>query len=186
MRRDFLVLVSPLARTDRHTATLAGRGGTLAGSPKSTCSHRSARASSVRTPVHSDSITYAWVRGPAACAAAVTAVACASVMLRLGRPSRPGGVPVSAETFRSTRFLACALVIARVSARCAIATVALLRVAASAASALVDVGDVQVPQPHMADHHQQRLEDVLILRTVFGSRPGRPPVSQSSQHRRTV
>ena len=59
MRREVLVLVSPLARTDRHTATLAGRGGTLSGSPKSTCSHRSARASSVRTPVHSDSITYA-------------------------------------------------------------------------------------------------------------------------------
>jgi ABC transporter len=62
VRRDVLVFVSPLARTDRHTATLAGRGGAQSRSPKSTCFHRSARASSVRTPVHSDSITYAWVR----------------------------------------------------------------------------------------------------------------------------
>ncbi|HVB43093.1 MAG TPA: hypothetical protein VNF47_10365 [Streptosporangiaceae bacterium] len=61
-------------------------------------------------------------------------VACASVMLRLGLPPWPGGVPVSADTFRSTRFFACARVIARVSARCAIAAVELLRVAATAAS----------------------------------------------------
>ena len=77
--------------------------------------------------MHSDSIAYAWIRGPAALAAAVTAVAWARVMLRLGRPCCPGGVPVSTDTFRSTRFLACALVIARVRARCAIATVELLR-----------------------------------------------------------
>ncbi len=40
-------------------------------------------------------------------------------MLRLGLPSLPGGVPLRADTFRSTRFLACARVIARVSASCA-------------------------------------------------------------------
>jgi hypothetical protein len=119
VRREVLVLVSALARTDRHTATLAGRGGTLAGSRKSTCSHRRARAPTVRSP--------------AAFAAAVSATAWARVMLRLGLPCCPDGVPVSAETFRSTRFLACALVIARVSARCAIATVELLRDAATAA-----------------------------------------------------
>jgi len=44
-------------------------------------------------------------------------------MLRLGLPCRPGGVPVSADTFSKTRFLAWARVIARVTARCAIPTV---------------------------------------------------------------
>ena len=35
VRRDFSVLVSPWARTDRHTAALAGMGGVASGSPKS-------------------------------------------------------------------------------------------------------------------------------------------------------
>ena len=51
MRRDFSVLVSPWARTDRHTAALAGMGGTVSGSPKLMCSHRRALASSARMPV---------------------------------------------------------------------------------------------------------------------------------------
>ncbi len=54
-------------------------------------------------------------------------------MLLLGRPSLPGGVPASAETFRGTRFFACAWAIAGVSARRAIAAGALLGVAATAA-----------------------------------------------------
>lgn len=54
VRRDFSVLTSPWERTDRQTATVP--------SSKSMCSHRSARASSVRIPVVKDSTTYALVR----------------------------------------------------------------------------------------------------------------------------
>src|SRR5580704_1937835 len=51
LQRCKLVLVSPWARTERHTSTWGGTGGSASGSPsRSTRSHRSARASSVRTP----------------------------------------------------------------------------------------------------------------------------------------
>jgi len=55
VQRDSLVLVSPRARTDRHTWTCGGTGGTAWGSPsRQTASQRSARASSVRmlVPTH--------------------------------------------------------------------------------------------------------------------------------------
>jgi hypothetical protein len=186
VRREVLVLVSALARTDRHTAMLAGRGGSRFGSPKSTCSHCSARASSVCTSVHSDSITYAWVRDPAASAAAVRAFAWPSVMLRLGLPSRPGGVPVSADTFGRTRFKACARVIARVSSRCAIATVEPLRVTATAASARSTSATSRSRSRTLPMTASSGSSTYLFFATVFGFRPGIPPVSQSSQHRRTV
>ena len=107
-------------------------------------------------------------------------------MLRLGLPCCPGGVPVSADTFRSTRFLACARVIARVSARCAIATVELLRVAATAASALSTSVTSRSRSRILPITASTGSRTYLFFSIVLGSRPGSPPVSQSSQHRRTV
>ena len=174
VRREVLVLVSPLARTDRHTATLAGRGGTLAGSPKSTCSHRSARASSVRTPVHSDSITYAWVRGPAASGGGGHrgglgeghAAARPALLSRRGAGQRghvpqhqvlglrPGDRPGQRQVRHRHR---------RAAPR-----------RGDRGQRLVDVGDVQVPQPDGADHRQQRLEDVPVLRDRLRVPAGQP------------
>jgi hypothetical protein len=58
--RDFLVLVSPPAPTDRQTRTDGGRGGTVDGSPsRSTRSQVRALSSSVRAPTRMDNTTYA-------------------------------------------------------------------------------------------------------------------------------
>jgi hypothetical protein len=63
VRRDFRVFVSPPRRTDRHTATCGGTGGTAAGSPtRSTSAHVSARSSYVLAPVSNDITTYARIR----------------------------------------------------------------------------------------------------------------------------
>ena len=51
VRRDFRVLVSPLDRTERHSAIVAGDAF------RSTWSQVSARSSSVRAPVSSDTTT---------------------------------------------------------------------------------------------------------------------------------
>jgi len=55
-RRDFGVFVSPVARTERRTAIDGGTGGSAFGTPiRSTSAQTSARTSSVRAPVSSDS-----------------------------------------------------------------------------------------------------------------------------------
>ena len=96
-------------------------------------------------------------------------------MLRLGLPCVPGGVPVSADTFRSTRSLACARVNARVSARWAIATVELLRVAATAVSARstsVTASSRSRMEPITASTGSSKNRFFV---NVLGSRPGSPP-----------
>jgi hypothetical protein len=51
---------------------------------------------------------------------------------------------------------------------------------------VVDVGDVQVPSRTLPIIASKGSSMNLFFATVFGSRPGSPPLSQSSQHFRTV
>src|SRR6266566_6170083 len=122
VRRDFSVLVSPWDRTERHTAALADTGGWATGSPKVTCSQRSALASSVRMPVARHREMYACILVPSA---ASSADACCRVRLLLGRPDWPLGVSTRVATLRATRSRASACRMARVSALWPMATAAL-------------------------------------------------------------
>src|SRR6266516_6544938 len=105
-RRDRRVLVSPLARTDRQTATVPAS--------RSTSDHNRARASSVRTPVSKDSTTYAESRKLAAeFSVARSWTAWTSVMALEGRPARPSGTVIRLATLRRTLSRAWAWRIAR-------------------------------------------------------------------------
>ena len=89
VRLDFFVLTSPWIRTERHTATCGGTGGSPSGLPsRSTWSHRSARASSVRHPVSRHSTMYAYRRDFPACR--ISDFACSRVSDLDGRPAVPG------------------------------------------------------------------------------------------------
>src|SRR6266702_6633585 len=100
------VLVSPLARTDRYTATVPAS--------RSTSAQVSARASSVRTPASRDTTTYAARRcSLPGLAAARSLIACSRVMARDGRPSLPSGRMIRLATLRRTLSRACAWRIAR-------------------------------------------------------------------------
>src|SRR5699024_11028087 len=112
-RRDFLVLVSPPARTERQTLMLGGTGGEALRFPRrSTWSHVRARSSSVLAPVSSATTTYA--RMEESSAAASTASACASVSALDGLPAPlPAGQSQSRTTFRLTRSRDWARAIAR-------------------------------------------------------------------------
>lgn len=73
-RRDFLVVVSPLSRTERNTDMDGGTGGLASGLPiKSTSAHVSARSSSVRAPIRSESTMYAYKTAPTAAASTASA-----------------------------------------------------------------------------------------------------------------
>ena len=112
VRLERRVLVSPVARTDRHTSMYAGTGDIAAARPsRCTCFQRNARSSSVRAPVNSETTIYGCNRSPAVLIN--TSSACCAVSAFEGRPRRPVGSSVTSTTFRRTRSRAMARFTAR-------------------------------------------------------------------------
>ena len=101
-------------------------------------------------------------------AAVMTAMAWSRVRDLDGRPGWPLGVSARVATLRLIRSLASACRMARLSARCPMLTAAVEYPAGHGGQGLPDVGGREVAEFAGADHGQDRLEHVLVLRDRFG------------------
>ena len=184
VRREFSVLVSPWARTERQTAALAGTGGLTLGSPKVTCP--SAAPGLLRYGSRSPGIARCrrgsgcrW-RRPVARRLAGGSGSCWAARLAFGGVDEGGDVAgdqvagFGVADGPGERVVAHRLP-RRVEYR-----------VGHGGQCLVDVVGGELAQSPGADRGQDRRQHVLVLLDVLADRPSRPSGSQSSAARRRV